>query len=295
MAKDILTRAICSELNVRAYTVNSLNTVKEITTLHSTTPNATDALGKTITVAALLSSSLESLSDQTISLKFHGDGPIKEVYVQTDAKGNIRGLVANPNVDITDDIGKISFSKSIGAGFLTVVKDLNLKESYKSVNPLLYGTVAKDVADYLFSSEQIPSAIILGIKLGTEGEVLSSGGILIQTFPDTPEDVILKIEENINQQNYNLGESLYKGEDINFILSSILDNNSVEILNTMEIRHSCRCSKGLIGSALRGLSIDVLEEMQKEDKGAEATCTFCRKKYYFSESDLEKIIRGKKN
>ena len=176
--------------------------MKEITETHNTTPNATYALAWTANAAALFGATLKPESYQNVSLRFHGDGPLKEVNVQCDARGNIRGLVSPPDVDIVADIKEINFSKSIGAGFITVSKNLGIGDSYITNLPLVYGDVARDFAYYLTTSEQVPSAVILGLTHDDSGEITSSGGILIQTFPDTGDKIIDKIVEGKIEKYY---------------------------------------------------------------------------------------------
>jgi molecular chaperone Hsp33 len=248
------------------------------------------ALGRTINAAALLGATLKPMSNQNILLKFSGSGPIKEIHVQADAKGNIRGYVANPDLDITENFDTISFSKSIGAGLLTVIKDMGMKEPYSSVTPLLYGEVASDLAYYLTTSEQVPSAVILGLNLNKDGEIVSSGGILIQTFPDTPAEVIERIEENINSMATPLGTLLEEGADIYSVLSEIFDNHGMEVLSTTPLKHACSCRRETLLQVFKGIDRDELKDMIEKDKGAEVTCTFCMKKYRFSITELESLM-----
>ena len=294
MNEDLVTRIICEKLNLRVYTVCSLNTVNEITSIHGTTPNATMALGRTITAAALLGSTLKPESRQGLLVKFSGSGPLKEVHVQIDSNGNIRGYIENPKVDLNTEIDSINFSKAIGAGFLTVIKDLDLKEPYTSIIPLKYGDIAKDIADYLYTSEQVPSALIIALTMGNDYQISSSGGILIQTFPDTDERTIEMIENNINSMDDSLGNSLEAGRDIYSFVSELLGNESLNILNSYQLKASCRCSKKILASLLENISVDELNDMLKKDKCAELTCTFCKNIYNFNEEELKIIIEKKK-
>ena len=291
--QDLLSRIVCDPLNLRAYTVNSINTVREITGLHKTTPNATVALGRTLTAAALLSATLKPGSDQSLLLKVEGTGPIREIHAQADARGNIRGYASNPKVDLTEDIGDISFSRTIGAGFLTVRKDFGHGEPYSSVIPLQAGDLAIDIAYYLSVSEQVPSALILALTLNREGAVTTSGGILIQTYPDTTEEVIRKIENNINGMSPSLSESLRAGHDIHAVLADLFESEPMHILDAQPIRASCRCSKQVLGGVLSAMSLHDLIDMQTKENGAEITCTFCGRQYHFDARELERIIQKK--
>ncbi len=287
---DSISRLYCESLRLRAYTVVSPDTAREITSLHSTTPNATVALGRTINAAALLAATLKPESSQSILLKFTGTGPIKEIHVQADANGSIRGYIANPMVDATHDIGSISFSKAIGAGMMTVVKYTGLKEPYSSITPLLNGEVAGDLAYYFTSSEQIPSAVIIRLNIDRDGIITSSGGILIQTFPDTETRTIELVESNISCMKTNLGDSLYNGRNIYSVVEEIFGNHKTEILGTIPLRHRCRCSHDMLLGLIKTFDKKEIAEMIEKDNGAVITCTFCTRQYSFTKNDLEKSI-----
>lgn len=295
MSNDLLTRVICEPLNLRAYTVTTMDLVREITSLHETSPNATIALGRTVTAAALLSATLKPDSDQSLLVKIEGSGPIREIHAQADARGNLRGFAANPQPDLAEDIGTLSESRTIGAGFLTVRRDIGMKEPFTSVIPLRSGEVAGDIAYYLTVSEQIPSAVIIGMTLSPRGEITSSGGILIQTFPGTPEDSIARVEENISSMSMPMGESLREGVDILDILKGLFNNEEITILDSRPIRASCRCDRRTIRAMLATLQREEIREMIEEDGGAEVTCTFCAKKYHFDGKELSRILDRKSN
>ncbi len=287
---DHISRIYCESLKLRAYTVTSLDIVREITKLHKTTPNATVALGRTVNAGALLSATLKPQTNQSLILKFSGSGPIREVHVQVDAFGNLRGYIANPMVDITDDMHQISFSKSIGAGLLTVIKNTGANEPYSSVTPLMNGEVASDLAYYLVTSEQTPSAVIIGLNIDREGEITSSGGILIQTFPDTDISAIEKVEDNIKKMNRHLGDRLQQGENICAIVEELFDYKKTEILSTLPLLHKCRCSHETLFNLLKTINKDDIKDMIEKDGGASITCTFCTKEYNFKKEELLTLI-----
>jgi molecular chaperone Hsp33 len=286
---DVLYRLMIPQLHVRAYAVQSLDTVRSIVEAHNTTPNATTALGRAISAGALLSASLKPDSDQTISMKIQGNGPIKEIQVQADAHGHIRGYIARPRVDEETDLGAISIPKALGVGLLTVTKDLGLKETYSGTTHLIKGEIALDVAYYLTSSEQVPSAVVLALMLDNQGRVSSAGGILIQTLPDTSEDVIGLIEKKLAKPYSSLGTELLRGIDIREYLSKLLSVEKVETLSATPVVHRCRCSRERIESMLASLDTADLDAMIIEDGGAEVHCTFCNTLYTFTKSELESV------
>ena len=291
MSVDTLYRLIIPSLNIRAYAALTLDTARDICRVHNTTPNATAGLGKAVSAAALLSSSLKPESEQSISYKIQGSGPLSEIQVQVDAYGNVRGYTKRPRVDEEVDLGMISFSKAIGAGLLTVSKDLGSGEPHVSVSHLVKGEIAIDTAYYLTVSEQIPSAVVLALKLDRDGGIASSGGIMFQSFPDTPKDAIEKIEAGIASASVNpLGDHLAKGGDILSYISDITGGAELDILSTIELRHRCRCDKQLIRSVLASLEKKDIEQMMHEDGGAHVVCTFCSSEHVFTKEDLAQIL-----
>ncbi len=288
--KDALKRYHCEELKIRAYTAETTGISRELCAIHNTTPNAMYALSQGLTAAALLSAGLKPESAQSIAYKIEGNGPLKSVYIQADARGSLRGYVSNPDVDNTVQFQSINFSKAIGAGSLTVTKELGLKEPYAGVSALMYGSIARDTAYYLTSSEQIPSAVIIACETTLESGITAAGGILIQTFPDTPDEVVVSIEEKINSMPISLGSHLVEGIDISLYLTDILMQHPLELLSEIELKHRCSCSREVILQSLAYIAGEDLQTFIEEDNGAEISCTFCRKKYHITAIELQAIL-----
>lgn len=289
MQKDALTRILCNTLNIRAYTVQSLAAVREITAVHDTDPVSSLILGRAVNAAALLSSSLKPESHQNLSVKFTGTGIIKEINVQADAQGNLRAYISH-NMEAAESPDHEP-SSLIENGFLTVTKDIGLKEPYRHVSPLRYGDIARDIVYYLTSSEQVPSAMILGVSSDDAEGISASGGILIQTFPETPPESTAIIEKNIERLDTPLGDYLISGNDINSYLAEILGGEPCEVIDTMSLRFACRCSHDLTKNIIMSIPSEELIAMANEDKGAQVVCTFCRKEYSFGENELRELIR----
>jgi molecular chaperone Hsp33 len=238
----------------------------------------------------LLSATLKKSSNQSLVLKFSGSGPIGEIHVQADSRGNIRGYVANPMID---QDGPMDFSMAIGAGLLTIIKDLELGSPYKSVSPILKGDIAGDLVHYLASSEQIPSALVLGHSADPDCNLTASGGVLIQSYPDTPESSIQKIEDNLARQPGLLTEILSSGEDIYNFITEITGGEPFRELDSRHVKAACSCAREDITRMLTGISNSDLKEMIDHDHGAEIICSFCRNSYNFSEIELIEILNTK--
>lgn len=291
MSDDTLYRLMIPSLHLRAYAVITTDTAREIVSAHSMTPNAASAVGKAISAAALLSSNLQIESDQNLTFRVQGNGPLREIMVQTDARGNMRAYTARPHVDEEVDLGSISFSKAIGIGVLTVTKDLGLKEPYTGTVHLASGELALDTAYYLTASEQVPSAVVLSVPFSSDGTIAAAGGILIQSFPDTPADSIALVESALAKKDAPLGTALEKNEDIVLWLRKKLGDVEVEITAKTGIRHRCRCTHDLVLSLLGTFESDEIKDMINKDGSAEIHCTFCNKKYTFSKEDLEEVLK----
>ncbi len=295
MEQDMVSRIICDSLNLRIYTAATYKCATEITRIHETTPNASMALARTISATTLLAATMKPGSNQSVAVKFSGNGPLKEVYAQADAFGNIRAYASRPRMDEEEDIQSLNFSRAIGAGFLTVIRDSGVRDPYRTVLPLQYGDIAADITYYLAASEQIPSALILGLELDKNGRIETSGGILFQTFPDTKDDVIQRLDETIHNMPYSLGREMKEGKDIVSIVSGLLGNEPLTIMESTPLRVNCRCTKDLLHAVLESVDLDELKAMRDEDGRAEITCTFCRTVYNISVDELDIIIRKREN
>jgi molecular chaperone Hsp33 len=291
MGTDYLSRYYSETLSIRACGAITTELVREITDLHGTTPNATMALGRTLTAAGLMTLGLKPESNQSLSIRFEGEGPLKIVQAQADAKGNLRGRVAVPDVDLREDIGTIDFSRSIGAGFLSVTRDLGMKEPYTGTVPLMHGNVAMDLAHYLAYSEQVPSALLIAQELDSEGKPTLAGGILIQGLPGSDEDTLDKIEKRLTGRDRSLEEELSSGESLDSIVKGLIGVEDLETLDILELRHRCSCSREYLAGILSGLDPAEIQEMIDEDRGAEITCSFCQSVYHFTDRDLADLLK----
>jgi len=292
MEDNLSLRYICEEYNLRIYAAVTKNVLQEMISIHNTTPHATIAFGRTLNAALLLAaSSIKPHSNNTLSINISCSGPIKEIVVQVDGKGNVRGYVGNPTVDIELQSDTLNISKALGAGVITVTRDLGLREPYKSVSPIIYGDIAKDIAYYVLESEQIPSALILAVNCNKEGAITRSGGILIQTFPNTPSQVIELIESKLHN-GFSLDKKLEEEQSIKTIIEELIGKEIKELGKT-HIQHRCRCTKELLATILESVDNHELEDMIQKDHGAHITCVFCKKEYIFTEEELQNIMLKK--
>jgi len=287
---------VTKEDAIRGFCVKIKNAVEEAKKRHNLSPAATVILGRAMAGALLLTSLLKHATDQKLLLKIDCNGPVKGVIVEADAKGNVRGYVLNPNLPtlIKEENGqkKFDIKSLVGQGYLTVIKDYGLKTPYESTVPLVSGEIAQDIAYYLAKSEQIPSAVSLGVKINEKGEVVSAGGLLIQVLPGAEEKTISRIEENVKKLPP-ISKLLEEGKNPEDILELAFEGYTPAILALKEIKYSCKCNENLAKSILLSLPISDLEKLMEEGQ-ANVKCHFCGREYVFDKKVLENILKEKR-
>jgi molecular chaperone Hsp33 len=246
---------------------------------------AAAALGRALTSAVLLARLLDKqLHHQHVSLRFDGDGPLGAVIAEATIDGEVRGYVANPAYEDTS----CAVGDAIGQnGKLTVVRKAPpLGKPYTSQVELVSGEVARDVAHYLASSEQIPSALLLGEFNRPEG-VAACGGIVIQAFPHASEEAIAAVEHGVRTAPPL--SLLLDGLTIDQAVSEILrdvDYKRIDPSFDIPISYRCTCNRDKALSLFRYFTPLELGQMIREEKDSEAVCQFCGLKYSFSSDDL---------
>jgi len=286
---DYLVRIITKNANVRALSCVSTQLVKQACERHKTTPTASAALGKVLTGAALMGALLKTR--QRVVIRFDSDGPLEKVIAEATSSGEVRGYTARPDIDLPLKNGKLDVAGAIGkGGTLTVIKDLRLREPYTGMVRIYTGEVAEDLAYYLTESEQIPSAVGLGVYVEPSGGIGAAGGFLIQSFPPQDRNLIEKLIAQIREMP-SLADLLKKGDTPEQLLQRIFQNIPFEVLERRELVFKCSCSKERVEQALLSLGKDEIRRLIQEQGGAEAKCEFCRRVYLFNQSELEEILK----
>lgn len=285
--RDYLIRATAMEGKVRAFAVCSTGIVEELSRRHQTTPTATAALGRTVSAGLMMGAMLKGEEKLTIMVK--GGGPIGQIVVDANAKGEVRGYVDNPDVDLPlNEVGKLDVAGAVGTeGFLNIIKDLGLKEPYRGSVPIISGELGEDFTYYFAASEQTPSAVALGVLVDVDHSIKAAGGFIIQLLPGLKDDEITLIELLLSRVEP-VTTLLEKGLNMEEILNRVLPG--VEVLDEMEVHFRCKCSKERVEQTLISLGRAELEQLLEEDGEAEIVCHFCNEKYKFSDEDLKTII-----
>lgn len=285
-----LIKAIPRFKRFRAFAVECREIVETVRKLQGLSPVASAALGRALAGVALLSGDLKI---GKILFQINGGGPIGEILVEGDYKGNLRGTVRNPEVCLKPENKKLPVGKAVGnKGYFSVVKDLGLKEVYQSSVQLVSGEIAEDLAYYLTVSEQNPSAVSLGVLVNIDGSILAAGGFLIQKFPEAKDEEIKEIEEKL-QKLPPITQLLLKSYTPEKILEEIFED--IEILERRTLIYKCTCSVERVKGMLIALGKKELEDILKEGKPLEVICHFCRKKYLISVDIINECLKTLEN
>jgi molecular chaperone Hsp33 len=284
---DYLIRGTALAGRVRAFAVQTAVLTEELSRRHQTTPTATAALGRTVAAGLLIGAMLKGEEHLIIQVK--GDGPIGQIVVDANAKGEVRGYVDNPLVDPPlKENGKLDVAAAVGTdGFLYITKDLGLKEPYKGSVPLISGELAEDFTYYFAKSEQTPSAVALGVLVNTDHSIIASGGFIIQLLPGLTDDEIGDIEEMLARIP-SFTSMLGGGLNLEEILQTVMP--SFQTLDTMDVMFRCKCSRERIESTLISLGKSELQEILEEEGFAEVVCHFCNETYRYDGEELQRMI-----
>lgn len=284
---DYLIRGTALDGRVRAFAVQSTELTDELSRRHQTTPTATAALGRTAAAGLLMGAMLKGEEHLVIQVK--GGGPIGQIVVDANAKGDVRGYVDNPEVDPPLKAnGKLDVSAAVGTeGFLYITKDLGLREPYKGSVPVQSGELAEDFTYYFAMSEQTPSAVSLGVLVNMDHSILAAGGFVIQLLPGLTDSEIGEIEKELAQIP-SFTNMLGQGLTLEQILQTVLP--SFRKLDEMHVQFKCKCSRERVETTLISLGKQELQEMLDEEGSAEVLCHFCNEAYQFDENDLQRMI-----
>lgn len=283
---DYLVKALAFEGQVRAYGIRTTDTVGEAQKRHMTWPTASAALGRAMTASVMMGAMLKG--ENKLTVKIDGGGPIGVILVDSNAKGQVRGYVTNPQTHFDlNQHGKLDVARAVGTnGTLSVVKDLGLRDHFSGQTELVSGELGEDFTYYLVSSEQVPSAVGVGVLVNPDNTILASGGFIIQLLPGTSEETITVIEEKISNMTP-VSKLIEKGLSPEELLTEILGEGNIKFLETMPIEFKCTCSKERFEQAIISLGEKDITEIIEEEGQAETHCHFCNAKYLFNKEELE--------
>lgn len=287
---DYIIRAIAANDQIRAFAAVTTETVETARQDHNTSPVATAALGRLLTAGAMMGTMMKGEKD-ILTLQIKAGGPLEGITVTADSKGRVKGYVGNPNVCIpANSKGKLDVAGAVGIGFMNVIKDMGLKEPYVGQVALQTSEIAEDLTYYFATSEQVPSAVGLGVLMNKDNTVRQAGGFIVQLMPFAEESTIAKLEENV-QKITSVTNLLEEGHTPESLLDKVLEGFDVEINEKIPTKFYCNCSRERVEKALISIGRKELNEMIQEGKPIELNCHFCNHNYEFTVEELKEILR----
>ncbi len=289
---DQIVRVIAKDAPVKAMAISARDTVERARAIHNCWPVASAALGRLLMAASMMGAAMKE-EEGAVTLRIKGGGPLGSLTAVSDSRGNVRGYVQNPAVDVPRKAkGKLDVGAAVGAdGDLTVIRDLGLKEPYIGSVQLVGGEIAEDVAAYFVESEQVPTACALGVLIAPDQAVQAAGGYLIQLLPGADEAVVSAVERGVSKLG-SVSARLDSGMEPLGLLREVLGGFELEVLETSPIAYRCYCTRDRVSRALISLGTDELDSLIKEQGGAELTCQFCDKVYRFGAEELRALRDG---
>ena len=287
---DYIIRAVAANSQIRAFAAVTTEVVETARNAHNTSPVATAALGRLLTEGAMMGVMMKGEKD-ILTLQIHAGGPLNGITVTADSQGNVKGYVGNPDVCIpANSKGKLDVAGAVGVGFMNVIKDMGLKEPYVGQVALQTSEIAEDLTYYFATSEQVPSAVGLGVLMNKNNTVRQAGGFIVQLMPFAEESVISRLEQNVAKIS-SVTSLLEEGHTPESLLNTVLDGFDVEINDRVPTKFYCNCSKERVEKALISIGRKELNEMIQEGKPIEMNCHFCNTNYTFTVEELKEILR----
>lgn len=286
---DYIVRATAANAQIRAFAATTRDLVEVARKSHDTSPVATAALGRLLTGGAMMGVMMKGDKD-VLTLQIKCSGPIGGLTVTADSRGNVKGYVNQPQVILPANAqGKLDVGGALGLGVLSVIKDLGLKEPYVGQTELKTGEIGDDLTYYFASSEQVPSAVGLGVLMGKDNTVRQAGGFIIQLMPFAEEEVIAQLEKKLAEVT-SVTELLDQGYTPEMLLEKLLGNMGLEINEKIETGFSCNCDKVRVGKVLISLGEKELQSMIDEGQDIELNCHFCNTNYKFTVEELKELL-----
>ena len=287
MGKSVRCISVDGTLTVTA--IDSTDIVNRAADIHKTSAVTSAALGRLLTAASLMGSALKG-KDDSLTIRINGKGPAGTVMAVSDSQGNVRGYVQQPVVELPlNKKGKLDVSGAVGTdGFVTVIKDLGLKDPYVGQTPIVSGEIAEDITAYFASSEQTPTVCALGVLVNPDLSIKAAGGFLVQLLPTAMDDTIEKVEKSIDGIE-SITALISRGMTPEEICHHVLKLFEIEELDSANPEYKCYCSKERVEAALISTGKEELSQMAQDEQTV-VNCQFCDRKYVFTPQDIRGLI-----
>jgi len=284
--KDYLVKAYAFDGTVRIYAADTTKLVDHAREIHDLWPTSAAAFGRLLTTSIIMGAMYKG--DQELTIRVEGDGPLGGMVTTTNAYGEVRGYVGNPHVFLQYNSGKLNVGQAVGNGFIHVTKDLKVRDMFTSSAEIQTGEIAEDFAYYFTASEQIPSAVGLGVLVNDDNSVLASGGFILQVMPGCKPETIEKIE-NVLKTIPPVSEMISKKYTPEQIIEQIAGDD-FKLLEELDLDYKCNCNRDKFEKGLISLGKEELQKLIKEEDPIETSCHFCNSKYKFTHNDISKLI-----
>ncbi|TGY97964.1 Hsp33 family molecular chaperone HslO [Petralouisia muris] len=287
--KDYIVRATAANHQIRAFAVTSRELVEQARIYHNTSPIMTAALGRLLTGGAMMGVMMKGEQD-LLTLQIKCGGPAKGMTVTADSRGNVKGYPHVPDVMLPpNEKGKLDVGGALGPGILSVIKDMGLRDPYVGQVALQTSEIAEDLTYYFATSEQVPSAVGLGVLMNKDNTVKQAGGFIVQLMPFTEEAVVAALEEKVASVT-SVTDLLEQGLSPETLLERILGEFGLEITDKIPAAYHCNCSRDRVTKAIVSIGVNDIQEMIEDNEPIEVNCQFCDKHYIFTPEDLKMLL-----
>ncbi len=289
MYEDYLIRGTAADDYIRFFAGTTKNLVERARKIHNTSPVASAALGRLLTAGTMMGTMLKG-EDDLLTIQIKGDGPIGGITVTADSSARVKGYVGNASVDLPiNPAGKLDVGGAVGNGYLQVIRDTGLKEPYTGQVNLISGEIAEDLTKYFAISEQVPSAVALGVLVDKDLSIKQAGGFIIQLMPGAPEEVIATLEKKLPEVTA-ITSLLEEGMTPEEFIEYLTPGMNPTVLEKIKPEYYCNCSRERVSRAIAGIGKDELNDIISEGKDIEINCRFCDKKYVFTVKDMQDML-----
>ncbi len=287
--KDYMIRGTAADGMIRCFAITARQSVEEYRKAHEATPVVTAAVGRVLCGAAMMGAMMKGEKD-LLTIQIKGEGPIRGISVTADSQGHVKGFAYEPQLDLPlAPNGKLAVGAAVGPGRLVVIKDLGMKEPYVGQTDLQTGEIAEDLTYYFVVSEQTPSSVGLGVLVDRDYTVKQAGGFILQLMPDITDELIEKLEEKIVKIKP-VTTMLEEGMSPEDILTDILGDMDLQIMDKTEVMYRCDCSEEKVSKAIASIDKKDIQEMIDDNEPIEVKCQFCNKKYIFNVEQLKEML-----
>jgi molecular chaperone Hsp33 len=292
--QSYMVRATALGGRVRAFALHATDVVAELQRRHGTYPVVSAALGRTAMGALLLGAASLKEDRHLLTVEVRGGGPVGRIICTANGQGEVRGLVSNPQAHAEGvRPGKLNVKGVVGTdGYLSVTRHLGMREPYQGMTELMSGEIGDDLAYYLLKSEQVPSAVGVGVFVQPDGSVTAAGGFLVQLLPGLSDDEITAIEGELASLPHPT-RLIQDGVSPEELLERIFPGGHDQ-LDSYPVRFHCPCNKERFEAAIVSLGTDEVTRIIEEEKlpYTEVVCHFCNEAYHFSPDQMQAILRS---